>query len=356
MPTPTSARRALAAAATAALALAVAPASAGAALTTFGSDLTAPANIVEQRQADTAYWQTAFADGHSPLAPASGQIRSFRVKGIALANPVAGVPGGETLFHLQALHARGDGTFEILRSSQGFMLPEKGADPQTVTTFEPVNFCIATGDVLVFNTVGGWDGIVNQTGPYPMGTPLQIFSRVAGASVSQFTGADQTNNGDVLTASPLAGHELLMQMTVGTGPDATPLCPGGTMGQANGGAPPPPPPPPPPQKATLPASQKVTVSKAGKLSVSVFCLPGASACSGEVRIMSRGAKPRAIGLGSFNVGPKSTGHATVFLNKTGVRLLRGGRGRLSVSIVAETEPGGAPRQSTLRVTLRRRGS
>jgi hypothetical protein len=169
-------------------------------------------------------------------------------------------------------------------------------------------------------------------------------------------GADQTNNGDVLTASPVSGHELLMQLTVGTGPDATPLCPGGTLGVPNGGAPPPPAPPPPPQKATLPASQKVTVSKAGKLSVSVFCLPGASACSGEVRIMTRGAKPRAIGLGSFNIGPKSTGHATVFLSKTGVRLLRSGGGRLSVTIAAETEPGGAQRRSSLRVTLRRRGT
>jgi hypothetical protein len=304
---------------------------------TFGSDLAAPANIVEARQADTAYWQTSFADGRNPLSPATGQITSFKIKGIALANPMAGVPGGETLFHLQALRRRDDGTFDVLR-------------------------CIATGDVLALNTVGGWDGVigdVRRPALYPNGTPLQIFSRIAGANVSHFMGADQTNNGDVLTASPLDGRELLIQVTVGTGPNATGLCPGGTIGLAGGPGGPAaaaPPPPQPPQKATLPASQRVTVSKAGKLSVSVFCLPGALACMGEVRIMSRGAKPRRIGLGSFNIDPKSTGHATIALTKTGVRLLRGGKGRLSVSIVAETEPGGAPRRSTLRVTLRRRGT
>ena len=39
------------------------------------------------------------------------------------------------MFHLQALHARSDATFEILRTSQAFFLPEKGADPQTITTY-----------------------------------------------------------------------------------------------------------------------------------------------------------------------------------------------------------------------------
>ena len=147
-----------------------------------------------------------------------------------------------------------------------------------------------------------------------------------------------------------------MQGTVGTGPDATPLCPGGTKGLPNGGAPPPPPPPPPPQKATLPAKQKVTVSKKGKLSVSVFCLPGTAACVGKVRVMTKGAAPKSIGSGSFYIGPKSTGHATIFLTKTGRSLFNRGGGKLAVNLVAETNPGGETRRSTLAVTLRRRGS
>jgi hypothetical protein len=345
-------------------AFALAPATSNAATTTFGSDLTAPANVTEARQADTAYWQNSFGDGHSPVAPASGQITSFRVKGIALSNPVAGVPGGETMFHLQALHKQPDGTFLILRTSDAFDLPTKGSDPQAITTFKPTNFCIDTGDVLVFNTVGGWDGVMNMSGPYPMGTPLQIFSSVPGAVVSEFEGANLTNNGNVLTANnrPGQGHELLMQMTVGTGDDATPLCPGGTKGvppasdTSNQAAKPAGPPPPPRvQKATLPAKQRVTVSRKGKLAVSVFCLPGAARCAGTVQVMSKGAGPKLLGTGRFDTAAKTSGRATIHLNTLGRRRFSSAHGRLGVRLVATTKPGGAEHTSSLSVTLRRRG-
>jgi hypothetical protein len=107
-------------------------------------------------------------------------------------------------------------------------LPGKGTNPQTITTFRPVNFCIAKGDSLVLNTVGGWDGIANRTGPFPDGTPLQIFSRVAGATVAEYTKAGGTNNGNVIHGTSTRGRELLMRLTVGTGKDATGLCKGGT--------------------------------------------------------------------------------------------------------------------------------
>ena len=266
------------------------------------------------------------------------------------------------MFHLQALKRQPDGTFLILRTSNAFFVPPKGTDPQTITSYDPINFCIETGEVLVFNTVGGWDGIMNGTGPYPGGTRLQVFSRIPNAVVSEFEGADQTNNGDVLTASTAktTGLELLMQMTLSTGPDATPLCPGGTQGV------PPPAPPPPPgaippaptrvQKATLPAKQRVTVSKKGKLSVSVFCLPGAARCTGRVRVSTRGRSAKQVGSGAFNIAPKTTGHSTIQLSKAGRRLFSKGGGKLAVSIEAETNPGGASRRSTLATTLRRRGS
>jgi len=231
MPTLTASHGARAAAVAAALLVAV-PATSAAKRITFGSDLKAPANVTEARQADTAYWQTRFGDGRSAKAPANGQIRQIRIKGIALSNPKAGVPGGETMFHLQALRKRAGGTYKILRTSQALFLPPKGTDPQKITTYRPTNFCIAKGDVLVFNTVGGWDGIAAQTGLYPKGTPLQIFSNVAGASTLEFMGANQTNNGAIIKGSAAAGRsrELLMQATVGTGKDGTGLCKGGAGG------------------------------------------------------------------------------------------------------------------------------
>jgi len=212
---------------------AVMPASSSAALISFGSTLKASANITKAHQADTAFWQTKLPAGKSPRAPANGQIKSFKVKGIAKSSWKPGsAVGGERMFHLQSLRKRANGTYKILVTSQAFYLPGTGTNPQKITTFRPINFCIAKGDSVVFNTVGGWDGITDQTGPYPMGTPLQIFSRVAGATVAEYTKAGATNNGDTVTSNskPGAGHELLMRMTVGTGKNGTALCKGGTAG------------------------------------------------------------------------------------------------------------------------------
>jgi hypothetical protein len=223
-------RRLGAATATAALVAALVPAIGAASLRSFGSTLKAPANVTKARQADTAYWQTKLAGGASPRSPATGQIKSFKIKGIALSRPQPGVRGGETMFHLQSLRKRPDGSYKILVTSQAFFLPSKGTDPQKITTYRPINFCIKKGDSLVFNTVGGWDGIANRTGPYPDGTPLQIFSRVPGATVAEYTKANGTNNGNIIRgkSGPGTGHELLMRLTVGTGANATGLCPGGT--------------------------------------------------------------------------------------------------------------------------------
>jgi hypothetical protein len=201
------------------------PATGHARLATFGSSLAARATVAKARPVDTAYWNRTLAGGRKTLSPVRGQIRSFKVKGIALSNPKPGVPGGETMFHLQALRKRADGSFKVLRTSQAFFLPEKGANRQKITTYRPVNFCIAKGDALAFNTVGGFG-----PGAFPQGTPLQIFAAATGSNVSQFTAANKTNNGDILRPRNTDGRnqELLMQVTAGTGADATGLCPGGT--------------------------------------------------------------------------------------------------------------------------------
>jgi hypothetical protein len=225
MSTPTR-RGAFAAAASSTALLALLPATGDARLVTFGSSLKATASVAEARPVDTAYWNRTLAGGRKTLAPVRGQVRSIKVKGIALSNPKAGVAGGETMFHLQALRKRADGSFKILRTSGAFFLPEKGANPQKITTYRPVNFCVGKGEVLVFNTVGGFGG----PGPFANGTPLQIFARVAGSNVSQFTAGGKTNNGNIIRARNGLGRgeELLMQATIGTGADGTGLCPGGT--------------------------------------------------------------------------------------------------------------------------------
>ena len=247
-------------------------------------------------------------------------------------------------------------------------MPNSGG-PETITTFQPSNLCAAAGDVVVFNTIGGWSGTANP--PFNLGTPLQIFSRNPNAVVSEYTKDNGTNNGAIVSPTRNPGHELLMQLTVGTGPDGTGLCPGGTY---TGAAPLPPPPPPPPgpppppagsppppppppttslQKATI-GTQRVTVSRTGKLTVSLFCRKGPGRCVGTVRPRSRARTPTTLGYGTFDIASQKTGRSTVQLNRTGRRRLAAGRGRLAVTLVAETRPGGASRRSSLAITLRRR--
>lgn len=329
--------------------------SAPAATQTFGSDLSAPAAIADAHQADTASWQ------NSLISPASGQIKSIRLKGKANSDPKPGVPGGETMWHLQALRRQADGSFLVLRTSQPFFVPNTG-DAQQISTYAPQDFCITQGEYLAFNTVGGWDGIVNQTGPYPGGTPLQIFGRVPNAVVSQFEGADKTNNDDVMRASTRAGLELLMQAVVGTDTDAVTHCPGGRIasngsivnpnGTGGGGGGPAA--PKPAQRLTIP-KQRITLPRSGTITVAVFCMPGVSRCQGTLNLLSKGSRKRvSYGSRSFNVGVKSNAKIKIKLNKAGRAAFRKKKSRLPILVSAVTKPGGADRTSTLGIALRRR--
>jgi hypothetical protein len=54
-----------------------------------------------------------------------------------------------------------------------------------------------------------------------------VFGRVPGSTTDFFTQNAGTLNGATFTGQPLQDEELLLQVDLGTGPDATPLCPGG---------------------------------------------------------------------------------------------------------------------------------
>jgi len=343
--------------ATALCALALCAPSSEAALQTFGSALSAQASIDEARQSDTAYWQTAAAGGSTAgVAPAAGSIRSFKLKGVALSRPVAGISGGETLFHLQALrpmpNAPGE-TSRVIITSQGFDVPQKmGANEQAITTYEPENFCVAKGDVLAFNTVGGWDGIPTGLGPYPNGTRLRIFAPVPGALVSQFNGADQTNNGDILKHDHVRGQgqELLMQLTLATGEDAAGPCP------TSAPIAPKVEPDALPQRTKI-SSERVTVAPEGSLSVALFCSAPSAArwCNGIVRVLSRERRPRLLAARGYTIAPGKLRGAALRLSSNGRKLFSKANRRLSVNIQTVTSPGGPVRTVTQPFTLRARG-
>ncbi|HEV3228802.1 MAG TPA: hypothetical protein VGY97_04950 [Solirubrobacteraceae bacterium] len=199
------------------------PAAGQAAIITFGSSLAAPATQAEAHGADAAFWPIAMAGGQTFQAPASGQILTIRFKGIALANP--GKPP-LTQVHFQALRPQSNGSVQVITTTGPFNVPASG-DPNQVSTFQPVNFCVAQGDYVDFNDEGGFDPTY-----YPNGVPFQIFGKVPGSVTDFFTQNAGTLNGATFSAQPPGGgtlrdEELLLQVDLGTGTDATPLCPGG---------------------------------------------------------------------------------------------------------------------------------
>jgi len=188
----------------------------------YGSDLKSPADIVEAHGADSAFWNVTTQNGGPGSAPANGQITSVKVKGIVLPDPARAITP-TTMFHFQTLRPLPDGEMSVWLSSGAFFTP-LGGDPQQVSTYQPINMCIEKGDFLGFNDIGGAEW---RWGNYS-GMPFQTFSRVAGSAAGFYSKSGSTMNGSQWR--PLAvnqGEELLMQMTLATGPDATWICPGG---------------------------------------------------------------------------------------------------------------------------------
>jgi hypothetical protein len=209
--------------------LATAPA-ASARYYTLGSDLKETPNVVEHHGADSAFWNVKLGSGGMTTAPVGGQVTEVRVKGIVIPDPT-GRKNPIPMIHFQTLHPHGDGTFEVELSSAPFYTPI-GGDPNTISTYRPVNMCLHTGDVLDFNDIGGnewWWGNYD-------GMPFLTFARVRGSSTQFYSKNNGTNIGSRWQpAQQMEGEELLMQMKFAAGPDATDICPGGYKQHIFGG-------------------------------------------------------------------------------------------------------------------------
>ena len=125
----------------------------------------------------------------------------------------------------------------------------------------------------------------------------------------------------------------MLQATLATGADATPICPGGTKGL------------PPPGSAhvshrhafptlTIPTPQLDGMNIRGVVQVAVYC-HSASSCSGTLTLRSKPHRgSRAIWLGSarFVVGAHRTGKARVHLSALARRMVRNTNGGLAVQV------------------------
>lgn len=380
--------RASAAGIAAACALLALPAAGHAARITIGSSLAAAPDTALSDHSDSGFWQsrdTTVPGGGAPTLPEGGQILEVRVKGVALVapngttpeQPSPGYTGPNNVIHFQTLTPQADGNLRVAVTSGTFYMPFNVPE-STVTTFQPENMCANAGDSIDITTIGGWDGTSPGSGGYDAGVPFKIFATVPGASLTRFHGHGHFNNGAVLvdgtmtppdrpmpTPEEQRGTELLMQVVVGTGPDAVILCPGGTYNpwrtpdqpkptkpsssQGTGGMGP----------AAKPASQLATIegtrlalSRSRTGSLPLACPPGPSACTGSVSlrysysIRKRGRrkvhKSATLGTAAFTVPAGQSGAAAFSVKARALAALsrrRSGR-TIKVSAVAVTDPGG----------------
>jgi hypothetical protein len=90
-----------------------------------------------------------------------------------------------------------------------------------------VNLCVQRGDIVAFNTIGAFE---YKRDNFHQGAEYRVFGRVPGGAIQWYEKDNGLNEGASLIPSPndqAIGHELLMRMTLATGPDATDICPGG---------------------------------------------------------------------------------------------------------------------------------
>jgi hypothetical protein len=299
-------RSAAAAAATAALLFA--PAAASARVITFGSDLSAPATVAETHQADTSFWSPT-VKGSSNTVPAAGQITKIRLKGTAVER--AGGPAPQNQIHFQVLRPQPDGTVTVILSSDPKYVPYAG-DPNQVSSYSPDGYmCVNKGDYVSFNDNGGWVPSIYQDG-----VPFRVFGNVSSSTTDQFTKDNGTGIGGNFRGSPRRGQELLMQMQLRTGYDASPVCAGGMKGKEFKGV-------------QILAKQSVIVRR-GIGRVRALC-PGTSqgGCKGTMSLSRNG---KILGQAPFSIPATATTNVKVPVK---TRLL-GKSGRLTAMVIADS--------------------
>jgi hypothetical protein len=317
---------------------AVAPASSQAAISTFGSPLSVPATLnttenlgylgtytavppspeapngsfhTPHNGADTALWNVAQAAG-TPQAPATGQALKVALEGCA--QPASNGPPPLTQFHLQDLSPLPGGGAKVNLTSQAFNIPicgQGGASGSTVTTYEPVNLCVSAGDYVDFNDEGGYVENV-----YRSGVPYQVIGAVRGSTMDSFLKDNATGNGATFSPTETgsgggfasnSNEELMLQVTLGTGANATHICAGGTAGL-------------PPALAPIRVSPQTDgVNHAGIVSVAVFCR--VNPCNG-VATLSTGAGRTVYGHTTFKLPAARTEHVPIRVSAKLIKLIR----------------------------------
>lgn len=323
------------------------PASSRAKLTTIGSPLSAPATLNTAENlaypgtntqvpvapdapngyfhtyhygADMALWNFSNGGGATRV-PATGQATKIELEGCA--QPAPHGPSPFTMIHFQDLSPTPDGGAKVNLTSQGFDIPicgENGAGASTITSYVPINLCVTAGDYVGFNDSGGYVENV-----YRNGVPYQVLGAAQGATTDSFIKGLGTENGAVLSPSVTSAmdgfavnrnEELMMRVTLGTGPDATHICPGGEQGL-------------PPALAPIRVSPQTDGINASRIvAVAMFCR--VSPCNG---IATLSASSRTYGRSGFALQPHKTVHLPIRIRSALLQKIRRNHG-VSLTVAA----------------------
>ena len=315
----------------------LAPGAASAAVTTFGSPLSGPATVntttglnyegiytpvppnpeapngvfhTNHYGADTAIWNVALAKGIAS-APATGQAVKINLEGCA--EPASGGPAPLTQIHFQDISPLPGGGAKVNLTSQPFEIPvcgQNGASGSTVTSYEPINLCVSKGDYVDFNDEGGYVPFI-----YRSGVPYEVLGSESGSTVDSFIKGNGTDNGDSMPSSERSNaegfaenqnEELMMQVELGTGANATYICAGGTAGR------------PAPLAPFRVSAQTDGINAHHVVSVAFFCRPTAG-CKGTVAVMYGN---KMLGHTAFGVPGATTSHVAIRLVAKSIALIR----------------------------------
>ena len=332
----------------------IAPAVGRADVKTFGSPLTVPATLNTAEDlgyagtytavppapdapngefhtfhygADTALWSIGQAAG-DPRVPATGQALKIGLEGCA--QEAEGGPTPLTEIHFQDITPLPGGGAKVNITSQGFNIPicgHGGANGSTLSTYEPINLCVSEGDYVAFNDEGGY---VPNT--YRNGVPYQVLGAVRGSTTDSFVKDGGTGNGATMSSSETSandgfatnhGEELMMRVTLGTGNDATHMCPGGKHGA-------------PPVLAPIRVSPQTDgINHSRIVAVAVFCR--VSPCNGTATLTVPGESTYAgeatYGRVGFNLQANKTVHLPIRVKSELVDKIRAKHG-VSVKLAA----------------------
>lgn len=326
---------------------------ASAAITTFGSPLSVPASLNTTENlnyegtntpygagvvhtphdgSDTALWNIALASG-SPGAPTAGQALKVSLEGCA--QPAAGGPPPLTQIHFQDLSPLPGGGAKVNLTSQPFEIPicgQNGTSGSTITTYEPTNLCVSQGDYVDFNDEGGYVENI-----YRSGVAYQVIGATRGSTMDSFISAGGTGNGATMSSAERTNHngfasneseELMLQTTLGTGPNAVPAC-GGTEGQTQGGSTPSTPSKKEPSTPVSVGKQTDGANHLRVVQVAIYCHLS-STCSGTASLTK--GKHTVYGSSHFSIPGKKTSHVSIRVTKKLIAQLRKHRGGVPVTL------------------------